>query len=264
MNNTVDIVDSDKLNRLITEAYDRDLQKPELVSFKELSKWGRKYGFPLTCSLTDKSDAEQIHWAASLLVKVAGSWRDEDMPARLIPEFDSALYNDAVRLIEIGGGATSQLREAYATSVDGLAMMEKLKTRAEHEGKRQDAKRYRLYALFLFSVILLLASTQMGASPLLMIASFFIAAFFMAMTISVLGFYIPNRSEVNYRVLSDDELAALASLPHEMLEPLREKLAKYGRITVEDVLLAESEVTQRIADIERRSMHGFRAMMGAK
>ncbi len=39
-------MDTQELNHMIAEAYSRDLQKPELVSFKEVSRWGRKYGFP--------------------------------------------------------------------------------------------------------------------------------------------------------------------------------------------------------------------------
>lgn len=103
-------MDSQEVNHLITEAYSRDLQKPELVSFKEVSRWGRKYGFPLVCSLAHKSEAEQIHWAASLLVEVAGTWPREDVPELLTPEPGSALANDAKQLIQNGLGAMQQLR----------------------------------------------------------------------------------------------------------------------------------------------------------
>ncbi|NUV16916.1 hypothetical protein MS6207_01091 [Escherichia coli] len=33
-------MDTQELNHMIAEAYSRDLQKPELVSFKEVSRWG--------------------------------------------------------------------------------------------------------------------------------------------------------------------------------------------------------------------------------
>lgn len=33
-------MDVQELNRMIAEAYSRDQQKPELVSFKEVSRWG--------------------------------------------------------------------------------------------------------------------------------------------------------------------------------------------------------------------------------
>ncbi len=46
-------MDAKELNHMIAEAYSRDLQKPELVSFKE-SRWGRKYGFPVVCTLADE------------------------------------------------------------------------------------------------------------------------------------------------------------------------------------------------------------------
>ncbi|EBK2334601.1 hypothetical protein XU79_25275, partial [Salmonella enterica subsp. enterica serovar Typhimurium] len=62
-------MDTQELNHMIAEAYSRDLQKPELVSFKEVSRWGRKYGFPVVCTLADESEEKQIHWAASLLIQ---------------------------------------------------------------------------------------------------------------------------------------------------------------------------------------------------
>lgn len=79
-------MDVQELNRMIAEAYSRDQQKPELVSFKEVSRWGRKYGFPVVCTLADQSEEKQIHWAASLLIQVAGTWPREDMPELLTPE----------------------------------------------------------------------------------------------------------------------------------------------------------------------------------
>ncbi|MBH8273890.1 hypothetical protein [Acinetobacter baumannii] len=90
-------MDAKELNHMIAEAYSRDLQKPELVSFKEVSRWGRKYGFPVVCTLADESEEKQIHWAASLLIQVAGTWPREDMPELLTPERGSALFNDAMQ-----------------------------------------------------------------------------------------------------------------------------------------------------------------------
>ncbi|EGQ7672265.1 hypothetical protein [Vibrio paracholerae] len=103
-------MDTQELNRMITEAYRRDLKKPELVSFKEVSRWGRKYGFPVVCTLADQSEEKQIHWAASLLIQVAGTWPREDMPELLTPERGSELFNDAEQLLANGLGAASQLR----------------------------------------------------------------------------------------------------------------------------------------------------------
>ncbi|HHJ4233044.1 TPA: hypothetical protein ACQJV3_004640 [Citrobacter freundii] len=77
-------MDVQELNRMIAEAYSRDQQKPELVSFKEVSRWGRKYG-------------------------VAGTWPREDMPELLTPERGSALFNDAEQLLANGLGAANQL-----------------------------------------------------------------------------------------------------------------------------------------------------------
>jgi hypothetical protein len=102
-------MDAKELNHMIAEAYSRDLQKPELVSFKEVSRWGRKYGFPVVCTLADESEEKQIHWAASLLIQVAGTWPREDMPELLTPERGSALFNDAMQLLANGLGAANQL-----------------------------------------------------------------------------------------------------------------------------------------------------------
>ncbi|ELK8132312.1 hypothetical protein RV025_004611 [Salmonella enterica subsp. enterica serovar Dublin] len=103
-------MDAKELNHMIAEAYSRDLQKPELVSFKEVSRWGHKYGFPVVCTLADESEEKQIHWAASLLIQVAGTWPREDMPELLTPERGSALFNDAMQLLANGLGAANQLR----------------------------------------------------------------------------------------------------------------------------------------------------------
>lgn len=102
-------MDGQELNRLITEAYSRDLEKPELVSFKDVTRWSRKFGFPLVCCIANKSEAEIIHWAASLLVEVAKCWPREDMPELMTPVPGSALAYDARRLIENGLGAIEQL-----------------------------------------------------------------------------------------------------------------------------------------------------------
>ncbi|WP_369793181.1 hypothetical protein [Xenorhabdus sp. NBAII XenSa04] len=95
---------------MIAEAYSRDLQKPELVSFKEVSRWGLKYGFPIVCTLADESEEKQIHWAASLLIQVAGTWPRDDMPEMLTPEQGSELFNDTKQLLINGLGAAKQLR----------------------------------------------------------------------------------------------------------------------------------------------------------
>lgn len=96
------VMDAQELNNLIAEAYSRDLQNPELVSFKEVSRWGRKFGFPIICTLADESKEMQIHWAASLLIQVAGTWPQENMPELLKPERGSALFNDAEQLLANG------------------------------------------------------------------------------------------------------------------------------------------------------------------
>lgn len=108
-------MDAKELNHMIAEAYSRDLQKPELVSFKEVSRWGRKYGFPVVCTLADESEEKQIHWAASLLIQVAGTWPREDMPELLTPERGSALFNDAMQLL--ANGLEQQINCADSTNL---------------------------------------------------------------------------------------------------------------------------------------------------
>ncbi|NRN29290.1 hypothetical protein [Photorhabdus heterorhabditis] len=53
-------------------------------------------------------DAQELNHI--LLIQVAGTWPREDMPELLIPERDSALFNDAKQLLANGLGAVNQLR----------------------------------------------------------------------------------------------------------------------------------------------------------
>lgn len=93
---------AEKTSWKIAEAYQRDLEKPELKTFKEVSRYSRKYGFPVVCTLGDKSEEQQLHWAACLLLEVSGSWPREDIPNQLRFECGSALYNDAQQLLANG------------------------------------------------------------------------------------------------------------------------------------------------------------------
>lgn len=97
------------ISQLITQAYSRDIEKPELKAFKYISRCGRKYGFPVVCTIGDKSEAEQLHWAAVLLLDVTGTWPREDIPSRLELEPGTALFNDARQLLENGLGAFAKL-----------------------------------------------------------------------------------------------------------------------------------------------------------
>lgn len=89
-------------SRMIAAAYSRDLEKPELNAFKELSRKSRKYGFPIVNILQDKSRQEQIHWAACLLLEVADSWPLSDVPGLLEFVPDTALLRDARELLANG------------------------------------------------------------------------------------------------------------------------------------------------------------------
>lgn len=97
-----------KTSKLIAEAYHRDLEKPELKAFKKLSRYSRKYGFPLVCTLGDSTIEQQLHWAASLLLEVAGTWPRADIPKQLVFEKQTALFYDAQKLLATGLGNAEQ------------------------------------------------------------------------------------------------------------------------------------------------------------
>lgn len=90
-----------KLSQRISEAYSRDVEKPELVAFKHVVRTSRKYGFPIVCTL-EGEEKEQWHWAACLLLEVANSWPREDIPHQLIFVEGSALFRDAKQLLSNG------------------------------------------------------------------------------------------------------------------------------------------------------------------
>lgn len=100
---------AEKTSWKIAEAYQRDLEKPELKAFKEVSRYSRKYGFPVVCTLGDKSEEQQLHWAACLLLEVAGTWPREDIPEKLTFERGTALFNDAQQLLANGLGNARQI-----------------------------------------------------------------------------------------------------------------------------------------------------------
>lgn len=91
-----------QISKQITAAYRRDLDKLALTTFKEVSRYSRKYGFPLVCTLGEKPETELLHWAACLLVEVGQVWPREDLPQQLTLVPGSALYQDAKQLLENG------------------------------------------------------------------------------------------------------------------------------------------------------------------
>lgn len=105
----------DEITRKIAEAYRRDLAKPQLQAFKEFSRYGRKYGFPVVCTLQSKSELEQLHWAASILLEVAGTWPRADVPELLALEPHTALFNDARQLLANGLGNHEQISKLSGT-----------------------------------------------------------------------------------------------------------------------------------------------------
>jgi len=100
------------LSRRIAEAYQEAREKPELVEFKRAMSWSRQYGFPIVCTLEGRSEAEQLNWAAKVLVRVSGCWQVDDlkqpMPDLLTPPEGTDLHDDATSLIQRG---LSSMRE---------------------------------------------------------------------------------------------------------------------------------------------------------
>ncbi|BBL92242.1 MULTISPECIES: hypothetical protein [Vibrio] len=92
---------SAEVSLLISSAYTRDRNKPQLVAFKEILRTSRKYGFPIVYALSDKSKDEQIRLGAKMLLSVSKSWPLEDVPDNLDVNLGSNLYNDAEFLINI-------------------------------------------------------------------------------------------------------------------------------------------------------------------
>ena len=104
-NNSVVASNQDGLSEIsvmINESYNRDIEKLELVKFKELIKTSRKFGFPFVCTLTDEN--EQIQWAAKLLILTANTWPLVDVPENFKLLAGSMLLEDAINLIATGVG----------------------------------------------------------------------------------------------------------------------------------------------------------------
>lgn len=102
--------ENQKLSRRISTAYERHQNRPTLKAFKEISRYSRKYGFPLVCTLDDHDESQQISLAARLLLEVAGIWPKDRMPDRLELEPDTALFNDAKQLCDNGLGNRRLIR----------------------------------------------------------------------------------------------------------------------------------------------------------
>jgi hypothetical protein len=89
------------ISELITEAYSKDSDKIEVRSFHRLIRYGRKFGFPTVCTLSEMSEAKQMHAAACMLIEIAGTWPNENIPDRLDLQPGSALYEEAAALLSI-------------------------------------------------------------------------------------------------------------------------------------------------------------------
>lgn len=97
------------VSELITEAYSKDSDKIEVRSFHRLIRFGRKFGFPTVCTLSEISEDKQMHAAACLLIEIAGTWPKEDIPDRLDLQPGSALYEEAAALLSISLGVMREI-----------------------------------------------------------------------------------------------------------------------------------------------------------
>lgn len=88
------------ISKMVAVAYERDSQKPELVSFNHTVRISRKFGFPFTCTISGKTESDQMLWAAKLLVEVAQSYRLCDIPDDFKLEQGTKLHDDAKRLLD--------------------------------------------------------------------------------------------------------------------------------------------------------------------
>jgi|TARA_R110000851_G_scaffold319888_1_gene484492 hypothetical protein len=97
------------ISELITEAYSKDSDKIEVRSFHRLIRFGRKFGFPTVCTLSEMSEDKQMHAAACMLIEIAGTWPKEDIPDRLDLQPGSALYEEAAALLSISLGVMREI-----------------------------------------------------------------------------------------------------------------------------------------------------------
>lgn len=88
------------ISKMAAVAYERDSQKQEVVSFNHIVRVSRKFGFPLTCTIRDKTENEQLLWAAKLLLEVAKSYPLCDLPDDFYLQQGTKLYDDSKRLLE--------------------------------------------------------------------------------------------------------------------------------------------------------------------
>ncbi len=88
------------MSKMMAEAYERDSKKPEVISFIHAVCMSRKYGFPITCAISDRPQDERLACAARLLIDVAQSYPYCDLPEKITLQQGTKLYEDAMSLLE--------------------------------------------------------------------------------------------------------------------------------------------------------------------
>lgn len=88
------------VSKMATVAYERDSQKPEVVSFNNIVSTSRKFGFQIVCTISNKTENEQLLWAAKLLLEVAQSYPLCDLPDDFNLQQGTKLYDDSMSLLE--------------------------------------------------------------------------------------------------------------------------------------------------------------------
>jgi hypothetical protein len=99
------------VSALISAEYSRNADKRELISFKQLLRTSRRFGFPLVCTINDLNETEQMRRAAKLLISVAKVWPREDVPKKLILTKRTALYEDAKMLLAASSANNIELKD---------------------------------------------------------------------------------------------------------------------------------------------------------
>lgn len=101
------------VSQLITEDYQLVSHKPEIQALKILVHESRKYGFSLVCTMRDKDEVEQMHWAACLLLRLSNA-SQRDILTRLHLEPGTDLYKDARFLL----ARSRELSEMHESAVE--------------------------------------------------------------------------------------------------------------------------------------------------
>jgi len=142
-----------------------------------------------------------------------------------------------------------------------LELIEQLKSKVKNEELNRNSKENR--NMLLIGVVMISAVGGAGFVKDFKIAVALVVAGLVALLLFFTSTARSNshHSRENNRFLSDEELAIIATLPAEMLEPMKVYLEANGCITVSEVLSAVEAYPQHVADRDRRSLPGFQQII---